>query len=252
MKKAVISFIIDFVGVIAAGLVFAALLSLFLVAVREAGYRQREYTAGVYGASAGSFLEASSVEGEKRIQIYVEGEGPAPEWYRPDEPMAAEWREDPSEPEEVAEQVVPQPEDVDYILDVPLTVDFQIYLHGLCEEAGVPYTLAVAVIEQESNYDPSAISPTNDWGLMQINAICHEWLEAELGIDEWLDPYQNAKAGVYILGMYYRMYGADSGTLVAYNQGQAAAEALFARGIYCTGYSDSVMTIRQRLEMYGR
>lgn len=139
----------------------------------------------------------------------------------------------------------------DYILAVPLSEAFQVYLHGLCEDAGVPYTLAVAVIEQESNYDPAAVSPTNDWGLMQINEVCHEWLEAELGIDDWLDPYQNAKAGVWILGGYYRQYGYASGALVAYNQGQASAEAMFSAGVYETDYSRRVIGIRWRLEHGG-
>jgi len=139
----------------------------------------------------------------------------------------------------------------DYILDVPLSEDFQIYLHGLCEDAGVPYTLAVAVIEQESNYDPQAVSPWGDYGLMQINRICHAWLSAELGITDWFDPYQSARAGVYILGLYYSRYGADSGTLVAYNQGQPAAEKLFAQGIYETEYSRRVMGIRWRIENGG-
>lgn len=141
---------------------------------------------------------------------------------------------------------------VDYILDVPLSLEFQIYLHGLCEAAGVPYTLAVAVIEQESHYDPTAISPWGDYGLMQISYICHDWLADELGITDWLDPYQSARAGMYILGTYYRLYGADSGTLVAYNRGQAAAEELFSQGIYETEYSRRVMGIRWRLEAYGR
>ena len=243
MRKVLI-FIRDAVlGIIALGL-FGALLSLFLVTVREEGYRNREYKAGVYKSPAVSLpLEESAGEGVGRIEVYVEGEGEPPEWYRPDEPMAAEWHSEPAACET---------DEVDYILDVPLTLEFQIYLHGLCEDAGVPYTLAVAVIEQESHYDATAISPWNDWGLMQISHVCHAWLSEELGITDFLDPWQNVRAGVYILGGYYAKYKYESGTLVAYNRGQAYAEDLFARGIYCTGYSDSVMSIRQRLEREGR
>ena len=36
--------------------------------------------------------EAAEIGTAFRIDTYTEGEGPAPEWYRPDEPMAAEWR----------------------------------------------------------------------------------------------------------------------------------------------------------------
>ena len=140
----------------------------------------------------------------------------------------------------------------EYVLDVPLDRDFQIWLHGLCEEEGLPFTLAVAVIEAESGYDPAAVSPSDDWGLMQINAVCHGWLAEELGIKDFLDPWQNARAGVHILGGYYRTYGYASGTLMAYNMGQAAAEWYFSQGVYATDYSDRVMGILWRLEATGR
>lgn len=35
--------------------------------------------------------EAEEIETADRIVTYTEGEGPVPEWYRPDEPMSAEW-----------------------------------------------------------------------------------------------------------------------------------------------------------------
>ena len=136
----------------------------------------------------------------------------------------------------------------DYILDVPLDAEFQTYLHGLCEEYGVPYTLAVAVIEAESTYRADVISDDGDYGLMQINWRCLSWLSDELGITDFLDARQNARAGVYILGLYYREYGADSGTLMAYNMGQDAAEKLFEQGIYATSYSDRVISIKWRID----
>ena len=39
--------------------------------------------------------EAMEIDTAEReiLETYTEGEGPAPEWYRPDEPMSAEWRE---------------------------------------------------------------------------------------------------------------------------------------------------------------
>lgn len=243
------------------GAVFMAALAFALFAagfwftmrmIRDAvfaAHDAREAEVVVMGAAA----EAETESAAHTLLVYREGDGPAPEWYRPDEPMAAEWycATDTNVGGKTDEDTN-VPDKIDYILDVPLSLEFQIYLHGLCEEAGIPYTLAVAVIEQESHYDPKAISPWNDWGLMQISHVCHAWLSEELGITDYLDPWQNVRAGVYILGGYYAKYGYESGTLVAYNQGQAAAEALFARGVYCTKYSDSVMGIRERLERDGR
>lgn len=182
------------------------------------------------------------------LDTYTEGDAPVPAWWNPEEPMAVEWREveryDIGCPDYAIEaEVIPS-----YLLDVPLDRWFQEYLHGLCEAEGVPYLLAVAVIEAESGYDPGAVSVCGDYGLMQINEVCHEWLGAELGITDFLDPWQNARAGVYLLGMYYRDFGYESGTLMAYNMGREAAEELFARGIYATDYSDRVIGIRGRLE----
>lgn len=37
--------------------------------------------------------EAVEIGTAWQLDTYTEGEGPAPEWYRPDEPMSAEWRE---------------------------------------------------------------------------------------------------------------------------------------------------------------
>ena len=206
------------------------------------------------------------------LDTYTEGDGPAPAWYRPDEPMAAEWFASCQQVaecnsgngfasfdkfsasfEQVTDAGCPdystEPEVVpEWVLDVPLDRWFQEYLHDLCEAEGVPYLLAVAVIEAESGYDPGAVSVCGDYGLMQINEICHGWLGAECGVTDFIDPWQNVRAGVHLLGMYWRDYGAESGTLMAYNMGREAAEELFARGIYETDYSARVIGIRGRLE----
>ena len=168
--------------------------------------------------------------GADGLVMYVEGEGIAPAWYQPTEPMSVEWYAE------------------DYFLDVPLDRDLQAYIHGLCEESGLPYTLAVAVIEAESSYIPWAVSASGDYGLMQINTVCLDWLAGELGITDFLNPYQNVEAGIYILSGYYWQYGYESGALMAYNMGQGTAEALFAQGVYETDYSERVMEIQARLE----
>ena len=180
--------------------------------------------------------------------VYEEGSGPAPAWYQPGEPMAAEWSAEVKDAFDTEPGADRNEKNEAFLLDVPLDEDFQIYLRGLCEENGVPYTLAVAVIEAESSYMPNVISVSHDFGLMQINVVCHEWLRETLGISDFLDPYENVRAGVYILGQYYAQYGAESGTLIAYNMGQAAAESMFAAGVYETDYSRRVIGIRWRLE----
>lgn len=243
-RKTILDGIVRILGTAAALAAFYGLFSAFVVMARDAGETERrEVVIDLPGAGAPVAEDAEFVTDINvgDIKIYREGDGPAPAWYRPSEPMAAEWSA------ETCQQLA----ETWQILDVPLDEDFQIYLNRLCEEYGVPYTLAVAVIEAESTYRADVISDDGDYGLMQINWRCLSWLSDELGITDFLDARQNARAGVYILGQYYRQYGAESGTLIAYNMGQAAAEELFARGIYETDYSRRVISIRWRIENGG-
>lgn len=95
--KEVLSFIREVIGVLIAALLFGIAFCGFLIFAREAGYehKQIEKTAEVYAASAVSLPpEDPAEEGVGRFEIYVEGEGEPPEWYRPDEEMAAEWSAD--------------------------------------------------------------------------------------------------------------------------------------------------------------
>lgn len=214
---------------------------------------QKIYAAEALKTASAVVDEADMDEefGRHSIEIYVEGDGEPPMWYQPNEEMAAEWTD------KVPQGNLSQRRDIgcgsdvgideEVLYDVPLDVELQRYIRGLCEESGLPVSLVLAVIEQESNYDPAAISKTDDWGLMQINAVCHGWLVKELGIADFLDPYQNVRAGVHILAGYYQKYGYVSGALVAYNIGQAAEE-LFSQGIYSTNYSDRVIGIMYELE----
>lgn len=63
-----------------------------------------------------------------------------------------------------------------------LPYDLQEIMQNCCEIYGVPYALALAIAEVETHFDPDAVSPTHDYGLMQINQINHEWLRG-LGMD---------------------------------------------------------------------
>lgn len=267
MKRQVLHGIVTALMVAAAITVFLAGWCLWWSAVERigrGGHERREtavYAAEVKAPRAADAKAAKAAEDAGNgIRVYREGDGPAPSWYDPSEPMAAEWFANCNqhETEFATLQVMLQSDGVDYnaqgsdyLLDVPLDADLQAYIWTLCRDAGVPYTLVIAVIEAESTYRADVISATHDYGLMQINIICHDWLRGELGIEDFLDPRDNVLAGVYVLGQYYRLYGYASGALVAYNQGQASAEEMFANGVYETAYSRRVMGIMQRLEREG-
>lgn len=124
---------------------------------------------------------------------------------------------------------------------VPMSAEFQKYIHDVSAEYDLEFPLVLAVIWQESRFDAGAVSVSGDVGLMQINPINHARLSAALGITDFSDPYQNVRAGVYMLHELYCHYGDMNRVLMAYHMGEGAASSLWAQGIYETGYTRSVL-----------
>ena len=120
-----------------------------------------------------------------------------------------------------------------------LSPELQKIMQEKCEEYGVPYALALALADQETRFDPDAVSGTNDYGLMQINKINFEWLR-ERGIDP-LTYEGNIEAGVLILSKAINRYGDYGLALMAYNCGDTGAKRLWDAGTYSTKYSREVL-----------
>lgn len=120
-----------------------------------------------------------------------------------------------------------------------LSLELQKVMQEKCKEYGVPYALALAVADQESRFDPDAVSGTDDYGLMQINSINFEWLR-EKGIEP-LTYEGNIEAGVLILSKALNRHGEMELALMAYNCGDTGAKRLWDAGTYSTQYSRSVM-----------
>lgn len=121
-----------------------------------------------------------------------------------------------------------------------LAYDLQEIMQDRCEVYGVPYALALAIAEVETHFDPDAVSPTHDYGLMQINQVNHEWLQG-LGMDP-LTYAGNIDAGLYMIGNYLSQYGDTEMALMAYNNGPGGARKLWDAGTYQTDYTRKVMT----------
>lgn len=133
--------------------------------------------------------------------------------------------------------------------DVPMTDELQRYIQDVCTEYEFDrYDIVVALIEKESSFDETAVSETNDYGLMQINECNHEWLSGELGIDDFLDGEQNITAGVYLISDLYDKYEDIGLALMAYNCGEKGAKDLWQQGIYSTAYSRAVLETAESLE----
>lgn len=149
------------------------------------------------------------------------------------------------------DDTVPERVGFKYYPEVGLDRVTQDFIFVEAGEAGVDYELVLAIIINESRCDPNAISKTNDYGLMQINQINHEWLAEEYGLTDMLDPRQNIIAGITILSEL-SIYddGTDAGLhkmLMAYNMGPTGASRVWANGTYRTAYSEAVLRIRDAL-----
>lgn len=128
-----------------------------------------------------------------------------------------------------------------------IETEYEEIIIGVAQEYGIPSTLIKAIIKTESGFNALAVSETDDYGLMQINACNISWLEDELGITDLFDPAQNIESGVYILSGYLNQYSlADA--LMAYNCGESGAKRLWRQGIHSTRYTKEVF---KNLDYYG-
>ncbi len=143
--------------------------------------------------------------------------------------------------------------DSEYIpLQIGLDEDVQHFIYDLAYACNIDYSFVMGLIQTESNFKSDAISPTNDYGLMQINIKNHEWLTEKFGFNDYLDPYQNTSAGIYILTKLFEKYEDPTKVLMAYNLGESGAKRLWENGIYETSYTNEVIqnitTINEEIE----
>lgn len=125
---------------------------------------------------------------------------------------------------------------------IPLSEDLQDYIWSLCCDYGIAdkYEIVYALIKQESSFDAASISSTDDYGLMQINISNHWWLSEQLGVTDFLDPYQNVHCGIYMIASLLHNYSIPD-ALMVYNMSSSRASHLWDQGIHSTNYTDSVM-----------
>jgi len=146
-------------------------------------------------------------------------------------------------PEEQSVAAAPEPIEPEWLVDVPLDESLQEHIWNRCNEYGIVdnYELIYAVIRTESNYTANIVSSTDDYGLMQINACNHDWLGGKLGIVDFLDPYQNVDAGIYLLQYLLNKYDTVEEALMCYNLGEGGAAKRWRDGVYTTSYTEKVL-----------
>lgn len=135
-----------------------------------------------------------------------------------------------------------------FLFDVPLSDSLQRYIYEICADENVPVTLVMAMIEHESGFDPEAVSPADDYGLMQINAVNHEWLKEEYRCADMMNPYQNVFCGISIISSYIDKYGELDKALMAYNMGNYGAQKAWKNGVTSIAYSEEILSLMKEYE----
>ena len=125
-------------------------------------------------------------------------------------------------------------------LDVPMDKDLQEFVYFLSSANNIDYAFVMALIETESTFEADKISNTDDYGLMQINEVNHAEITEALGITNYLDPYENIEAGIFMLRNLFDKYEDPEKVLMAYNLGERGAKNLWEKGITKTTYTEKV------------
>lgn len=139
--------------------------------------------------------------------------------------------------------------------NIALSADEQKFAYNLCKQYGIQYELFLAVMYKESGFNKNAVGGGNSYGLCQIHISNHSMLRSRLGVSDFFDPYDNMTAGAYLLSYYMSVASSKvSGDAVevyglnAYNMGEGAYyNSYYSRGVLNRGYSDSVISIKNRL-----
>ena len=103
--------------------------------------------------------------------------------------------------------------------DVPLDGETQAFLRSACEEAGITYELALAVIRQETEFRNVVGDNGDSIGYMQIQPRWHEERMERLGVTDLADPYSNFRVGCDFLAELISKYTLEE-ALTAYNSGK--------------------------------
>ena len=147
-----------------------------------------------------------------------------------------------------------------YYEEIPLSRELQEYIWTKSELNGISYELVLAIAKVESNFDPSAVSSTQDFGLMQLNkpSGTMKWLaeQAEIENFNWSNPKHSVEAAVTYLG-YLKQHWLDKGLdeetarkamLISYNRGLGGSRTYIRNNGYSNEYANKVLNYKSNLE----
>ena len=134
---------------------------------------------------------------------------------------AGDYGEDPDEAEKIEAALVEQGY---FREDVPLDFTLQDILQTECEKNGIPYAVALGLIEVESGFQAGAVNEeTGCYGLCQLNPLY---------FPNGLDPAENIVTGMACLGENIQRYDGDlAAALTAYNAGHDTGSREYAEKV---------------------
>jgi len=139
------------------------------------------------------------------------------------------------------------------LYDIPLSDELQRYTFDISAQRGLNHEMILAIMFRESTFRAHAVSPTNDYGIMQINRGNHKWLSESLGITDFLDPKQSIDAGTFHLkGIVDNGFDDVHQILMVYNMGGRKANELWDQGITTSAYSRRVVEYMESLRWMRR
>lgn len=102
--------------------------------------------------------------------------------------------------------------------DIPLDYDTQALLRAACDESGVEFELALAVIRRETTYRNVVGDDGNSFGFMQVQPRWHKARMEKLGVTDLMDPAGNFRVGCDYLAELLGKYPLEQ-ALTCYNTG---------------------------------
>ncbi|MEG1998284.1 MAG: lytic transglycosylase domain-containing protein, partial [Clostridiales bacterium] len=124
----------------------------------------------------------------------------------------------------------------------PLT--YQNQVTACCAEYGVDFWLAMAVIREESGFDPEAQSGAGACGLMQLMPDTAVWISDKIGLvyneDTIWQPEANIRMGIWYIAWLTAQYdGHQPAAIAAYNGGKTNVDQWQSDGIWSGELEDA-------------
>lgn len=127
---------------------------------------------------------------------------------------------------------------------IPMDHDLQAHIIHTCQDYGIDPAVVMAMVNQESSFNAGAIGDDGESsGLLQVQEKHHKARMERLGVDDLLNPYQNATVAIDYLAELLEKYDGDlEMALTAYNCGPTGAyRNYFQHGIHSNEYSRDVI-----------